>query len=139
MKKLYEISGHWDHYRTSMFAPVDIDGDMEILRPMTCPHHLIVYQQKPRSYRELPFRIAEKAILHRYEASGALTGLERVRQMQLIDTHIVCTPEQIQEVVAKAYNIIDEASNAFGIKVDSVVLSLHDKHDVEKFFEGEEL
>jgi threonyl-tRNA synthetase len=122
-----------------MFSPVDIDGDIEILRPMTCPHHLIVYKQKPRSYRELPFRIAEKAILHRYEASGALTGLERVRQMQLIDTHIICTQEQIKDVVQKAYNIINEASNAFGIKIHSVDLSLHDKKDTNKFFKGEAL
>jgi threonyl-tRNA synthetase len=122
-----------------MFAPIDIDGDIEVLRPMTCPHHLIVYKQKPRSYRELPFRIAEKAILHRYEASGALTGLERVRQMQLIDTHIVCTEAQIKEVVERCYKIINEASNTFGVKIHSVDLSLHDKNDTEKFFKGEAL
>jgi threonyl-tRNA synthetase len=122
-----------------MFSPLQIDEDIEVLRPMTCPHHMLVYKMKPRSYRELPFSVFEDAILHRYESSGSLTGLERVRQMRLIDTHVICTNDQIKDVVARCYKIINEASNTFGIKIHSVDLSLHDKNDKEKFFEGEDL
>lgn len=138
-KALYETSGHWSHYRANMFSPLQIDEDIEVLRPMTCPHHMLVYKMKPRSYRELPFSVFEDAILHRYESSGSLTGLERVRQMRLIDTHVICTNDQIKDVVARCYKIINEASNTFGIKIHSVDLSLHDKNDKEKFFEGEDL
>lgn len=136
-KALYETSGHWTHYRENMFPALNVDGDIHVLRPMTCPHHLLIYQQKPRSYRELPFRIAEHAILHRYESSGSLTGLERVRSMQLIDTHIICTPAQIKSVVERCYKIINEASNNFGVKIYSVDLALHDKNNYEKFFQNE--
>jgi threonyl-tRNA synthetase len=122
-----------------MFPALDVDGDIHVLRPMTCPHHLLVYQQKPRSYRELPFRVAEHAILHRYESSGSLTGLERVRSMQLIDTHIICTPDQIKSVVERCYKIIDEASNNFDVKIYSVDLALHDKNNHEKFFDNESM
>jgi threonyl-tRNA synthetase len=123
-----------------MFPAIDVDGDIHVLRPMTCPHHLLVYQQKPRSYRELPFRIAEHAILHRYESSGSLTGLERVRSMQLIDTHIICAENQIKDVVSRCYKIINEASSTFGVKIHSVDLALHDKNDTtDKFFKGEEM
>jgi threonyl-tRNA synthetase len=122
-----------------MFPALDVDGDIHVLRPMTCPHHLLVYQQKPRSYRELPFRIAEHAILHRYESSGSLTGLERVRSMQLIDTHIICTPNQIKDVVERCYKIINEASNNFDVKIYSVDLAIHDKNNKEKFFDNEKM
>lgn len=138
-KALYETSGHWTHYRENMFPALDVDGDIHVLRPMTCPHHLLVYQQKPRSYRELPFRIAEHAILHRYESSGSLTGLERVRSMQLIDTHIICKPDQIKSVVERCYKIINEASNNFGVKIYSVDLALHDQNNHEKFFKNESM
>jgi threonyl-tRNA synthetase len=120
-----------------MFPALNVDDDIHVLRPMTCPHHLLVYQQKPRSYRELPFKIAEHAILHRYESSGSLTGLERVRSMQLIDTHIICTPSQIKDVVASCYKIINEASNTFEVKIYSVDLALHTKNNKEKFFDNE--
>jgi threonyl-tRNA synthetase len=98
-----------------MFAPCQIDNDIEVLRPMTCPHHLVVYMYKPRSYRELPFRVFEDAILHRYESSGSLIGIERVRQMRLIDTHIVCALDQIKDAVGRAYKVINEAAAAFGL------------------------
>lgn len=136
-KQLYITSGHWAHYRESMFPEVQVEKEEYVLRPMTCPHHLVVYKLKPRSYRELPFRIAENAILHRYETSGSLTGLERVRTMQLIDTHVVCSLDQIKKVVQKCYQIIETASNAFNIKIHSVVLALHDAKDAEKYFNDE--
>ncbi|MDR0740008.1 MAG: threonine--tRNA ligase [Mycoplasmataceae bacterium] len=138
-KALYETSGHWSHYRENMFPSLDVDGDIQVLRPMTCPHHLLVYQQKPRSYRELPYKVAEHAILHRYESSGSLTGLERVRSMQLIDTHVICTPKQIKSVVERCYQIINEASNTFGVKIHSVDLALHDKNNENKFFKNEKM
>jgi threonyl-tRNA synthetase len=83
---------------------------------MTCPHHLLVYQFKPRSYRELPFRVFEDAILHRYESSGSLIGLERVRQLRLIDTHVVCALDQIKDAVGTAYKVIEEASKKFNLE-----------------------
>jgi threonyl-tRNA synthetase len=98
-----------------MFAPCQIDEDIEVLRPMTCPHHLTVYQMKQRSYKELPFKVFEDAILHRYESSGSLTGLQRVRQMRLIDTHMVCSLDQIAETVKGAYDCIQEAAKVFDL------------------------
>jgi threonyl-tRNA synthetase len=123
-----------------MFPAFQIDEVVQVLRPMTCPHHLVVYKMKPRSYRELPFRVFEDAILHRYESSGSLTGLERVRQMRLIDCHMVCSEEQIKDVVSQHYAIIKEAAATFGItEYHSIDLSLHDKNNKEKFFDGEEM
>ncbi|MDR3249492.1 MAG: threonine--tRNA ligase [Mycoplasmataceae bacterium] len=137
-KELYETSGHWFHYRENMFAPCQVDNDVEVLRPMTCPHHLLVYQFKPRSYRELPFRVFEDAILHRYESSGSLIGLERVRQLRLIDTHVVCALDQIKDAVGTAYKVIEEASKKFNLEPQWIDLSLHDPKNKEKFFDGEE-
>jgi threonyl-tRNA synthetase len=122
-----------------MFPALNVDGEVQVLRPMTCPHHLLIYMHKPRSYRDLPYRIAEKAVLHRYESSGSLTGLERARYMQLIDTHIVCTYPQIQEVVERCYKMTNEASNALGIKVHSIDLALHDSKNKAKFFDNEKM
>ncbi|MDR2567869.1 MAG: threonine--tRNA ligase [Mycoplasmataceae bacterium] len=137
-KELYETSGHWFHYRENMFAPCQIDEDIEVLRPMTCPHHLTVYQMKQRSYKELPFKVFEDAILHRYESSGSLTGLQRVRQMRLIDTHMVCSLDQIAETVKGAYDCIQEAAKVFDLPPQWIELSLHDANNKEKFFDGEE-
>jgi threonyl-tRNA synthetase len=120
-----------------MFSPVDVDGEILILRPMTCPHHLLIYKERVRSYRELPFRLAEHAILHRYEASGALTGLERVRSMQLVDTHLVCEYSQIEQEVRRSYEIIKQAHEALGTTIHAVDLSLHDPKNKEKFFDNE--
>lgn len=136
-KQLYETSGHWEHYRENMFPQIRVEQEEYVLRPMTCPHHLVIYKQRPRSYKELPYKVAEHAILHRYETSGSLTGLERVRNMQLIDTHIICTLPQIKEVVKKCYEIIEKASSTFNINIHSVVLALHDAKDTEKFFKDE--
>jgi len=137
--ELYKTSGHWFHYRENMFNPLKIDNDVMVLRPMTCPHHMLVYMAKPRSYRELPFRVAEKAILHRYEASGALIGLERVRVMQLIDTHAIIRPDQIEEVIQHYYDTIMGILKAFNIKIHRIDLSLHDPKDKEKYFDNPEM
>lgn len=135
-KRLYETSGHWDHYRENMFSPVEIDNETLVLRPMTCPHHLTVYKSSPKSYRDLPYRIGELAILHRYEASGGLIGLERVRQLQLIDTHTVCSPDQVKAEIKNCYKIIKEMYATFGIEIHAIDLSLHDPKNKEKFFDN---
>ena len=132
--ELYKTSGHWFHYRENMFSPLKIDEQTMVLRPMTCPHHMLVYKSKPRSYRELPFRIAEKAILHRYEASGGLIGLERVRQMQLIDTHVIIRPDQIESEIRHYYDVVMKTLKTFDIKIHRIDLSLHDPKDKEKYF-----
>lgn len=137
--ELYKISGHWDHYRENMFTELKIDNEEYVLKPMNCPHHIVTYQQKPHSYRELPFRIAEFGIQHRYEASGALTGLERVRQMQLVDTHTILMSSQINEEIKKIYNIINEAHKTLGTSIYSVELSLRDPKNKEKFFDDDKM
>lgn len=132
-KKLYEISGHWDHYKENNFPPIVIDNETFILRPMTCPHHMMVYKQKPHSYKELPIYFCENAKLHRYESSGGLIGLERVRYMELFDCHIICMPNQIEEVVKKLDGILKKVHKKLNIKIDRVDLSLHDKNDTAKY------
>lgn len=134
--ELYKTSGHWFHYRENMYNPLKIDNEEMVLRPMTCPHHMLVYKSKPRSYRELPFVVAEKAILHRYEASGALIGLERVRNMQLIDTHKIIRPDQIESEIRHYYQVIMEILKVFNIKIHRIDLSLHDPKDKEKYFDN---
>ena len=136
---LYKTSGHWFHYRENMYNPLKIDNDQMVLRPMTCPHHMLVYKSKPRSYRDLPFPLAEKAILHRYEASGSLIGLERVRCMQLIDTHNIVRPDQIVSEIRHLYNIIMEVLHIFKIKIHRIDLSLHDPKNKQKYFDNPNL
>lgn len=136
---LYKISGHWQHYRENMFPPITIDEEKFILRPMTCPHHMVVYLSKNRSYRDLPFRIAEHAILHRYEPTGSLIGLERVRSMQLVDTHVIASLEQIVEEIKHCYETIKECLACFHIDFYSVDLSLHDPKNKHKFFDDDEM
>ncbi len=130
---LYKKSGHWEHYRENMFSPIKVDNEELVLRPMTCPHHILVYKRKPYSYKQLPIRLCEESMLHRYESSGGLTGLERVREMILEDTHIFCTPEQIEQEVLTCYNIIKDAHKGFGTEIFQVDLSLHDPDNKEKF------
>jgi len=122
-----------------MFTPIKVDDEELVLRPMNCPHHLLVYMHKPRSYRELPYRIAEHANQYRYEASGSLTGFERVRSMQLVDTHTVLAHEQINEEIKRVYGIIDEALKTLGTSICSVDLSLHDPKNKDKFFDDEKM
>ncbi len=125
-KSLYQISGHWDHYRDDMFPTMKQDDEEFVLRPMSCPHHMLVYRSELRSYRDLPIRYAEIVTQHRYEASGALTGLERVRAMTLTDSHIFVRKDQIKQEVLAAYRLILKAINDLGLDIDYVELALRD-------------
>lgn len=130
---LYKTSGHWDHYKENMFPVMDVDGEELVLRPMTCPHHIIIYKNDIHSYRQLPIRLCEHSNLHRYESSGGLTGLERVREMVLEDTHIFCRPDQIKQEVNNCYKAIMDAHDGLGTKIWRVDLSIWDPNDKEKF------
>lgn len=131
---LYKTSGHWDHYQEDMFPVMTLDNEELVLRPMNCPHHMMVYKSDMRSYRELPIRIAELGTMHRYEMSGALTGLHRVRAMTLNDAHIFCRPDQIKEEFARVINLIRRVYEDFGIKEYRFRLSYRDPQDTEKYF-----
>lgn len=132
-KELYETSGHWNHYKENNFPPLEIDNETFILRPMTCPHHLIVYKQGIHSYKELPYSLCEDSKLHRYESSGGLIGLERVRAMELFDCHIICKPNDIEGIITKLDKILNEVYQKMEIKIDRVDLSLHDSKDKVKY------
>lgn len=138
---LYEKSGHYPHYKHSMYAPIKIDEEEFMLRPMTCPHHFELYLRKPVSYRELPMRIAELAQLYRYEQSGELSGLQRVRTFCLADAHIVCaSEEQAVEEVGSALDLIEYIANVFGLVQGtdySYRLSLGDRSDSEKYYKND--
>jgi len=136
---LYKISGHWDHYQEDMFPPMTMDNEELVLRPMNCPHHMMVYKSDMRSYRDLPIRIAELGTMHRYEMSGALTGLHRVRAMTLNDAHIFCRPDQIKEEFARVIRLIRQVYEDFGIKEYRFRLSYRDPKDTEKYFPNDEM
>lgn len=139
-KELYECSGHWDHYKENMFPPISLDeNDEYVLRPMTCPHHIILYKKQKWSEKQLPVAYGENAKLYRYESSGGLFGLERNRCMELIDTHIFCSQNQINLCLEKIWGIIEDIKKAFEIEYDSIILSLRDIKDKEKFFDDNEL
>jgi len=125
-KKLYQTSGHWDHYQENMFPVMEKDDEVFVLRPMSCPHHMTIFQSDLRSYRDLPIRYAEIVTQHRYEASGALTGLERVRAMTLTDAHIFVRPDQIKEEVIHAYKLIETAIADLGLEVDYLEFATRD-------------
>lgn len=134
--ELYKQSGHWDHYHEDMFPPMDMgDGEFLVLRPMNCPHHMLIYKNELRSYRDLPIRIAELGMMHRYEKSGALSGLQRVREMTLNDGHIFVRPDQIKEEFVRCVNLIVEIYEVFGIKDYTFRLSYHDPNNKEKYFD----
>lgn len=136
--ELYKISGHWDHYKDDMFPTMDMgDGEEIVLRPMNCPHHIQVYKNHVRSYRELPVRIAELGMMHRYEKSGALTGLQRVREMTLNDGHIFVTPEQIQEEFQKALQLVIDVYEDFNLTDYRFRLSYRDPEDKEKYYDND--
>lgn len=137
-KKLYEISGHFAHYQENMFPLMSRDGEEFVLRPMSCPHHMIIYKSELRSYRDLPLRLAEIVIMHRYEASGALSGLERVRAMTLTDSHIFVRKDQIKEEALAAYKLILQAISDLGLKIDYVELALRD-NEKGKFHDNDQL
>jgi len=136
---LYITSGHWAHYHEDMFPPMDLETEQMVLRPMNCPHHILVYSSKKRSYRDLPVRIAELGTMYRYERSGVLSGLSRVRCMTLNDAHIFCTPEQIKEEFTKVMQLVEEAYRDLGITQYSYRLSLRDKVDTEKYILNDEM
>jgi threonyl-tRNA synthetase len=123
-RELYEMSGHWAHYRDDMFPPMPVSGDELLLRPSICPHHAVIYRSRSHSYRELPLRMAELGGQHRMELSGVLGGLTRVRAMQLNDAHIFCTLDQVGAEVAAALSMIQAAYQAMGIEVLRYRLSL---------------
>jgi threonyl-tRNA synthetase len=137
--ELYKTSGHWDHYHEDMFPKMVLDNEEMVLRPMNCPHHMMVYKSEMHSYRDLPIRIAELGTMHRYEMSGALTGLHRVRAMTLNDAHIFCRPDQIKEEFARVVNLIRKVYEDFGIKEYRFRLSYRDPKDTEKYFPNDEM
>lgn len=136
---LYKTSGHWDHYQENMFPVMKVDDEEFVLRPMNCPHHMLVYKNKMHSYRDLPIRIGEFATDFRYEASGAVKGLERVRCMCQNDAHLFVRPDQIGEEFKKVVSLILDVYNDFGIKNYKFRLSLRDKEDKEKYFDDDEM
>lgn len=138
---LYKKSGHYPHYKDSMYAPIKDEDEEFMLRPMTCPHHFELYLSKPHSYREFPIRYAELAKLYRYEQSGELMGLQRVRSFCLSDAHIICaSEEQAIEEVHKALDLIEYANGVLGLKMGedySYRLSLGDRANTEKYFKDD--
>ncbi|MDR4889192.1 threonine--tRNA ligase [Fredinandcohnia sp. QZ13] len=135
--ELYKTSGHWDHYQDDMFPVMEMDNEELVLRPMNCPHHMMIYKNGIHSYRKLPIRIAELGTMHRYEMSGALSGLQRVRGMTLNDAHIFVRPDQIQEEFKRVVNLILEVYKDFDIKDYSFRLSYRDPADTEKYFDDD--
>ena len=135
--ELYKRSGHWAHYHEDMFPPMDLETEQLVLRPMNCPHHILVYENKKHSYRELPVRIAELGTMYRYERSGVLSGLSRVRVMTLNDAHIFCMPEQIKEEFAGVMRLVERAYRDLGITQYTYRLSLRDKADKTKYVEND--
>ena len=136
---LYKTSGHWDHYKENMFPMMKVDDEEFVLRPMNCPHHMLVFKNKLHSYRDLPVRIGEFATDFRYEASGAVKGLERVRCMCQNDAHLFVTPEQIKEEFKKVVSLILDVYKDFGIKDYKFRLSLRDPEDKKKYFDDDKM
>ena len=136
---LYKTSGHWDHYKENMFPMMKVDEEEFVLRPMNCPHHMLVYKNKLHSYRDLPVRIGEFATDFRYEASGAVKGLERVRCMCQNDAHLFVRPDQIKEEFKRVVSLILDVYRDFGINDYKFRLSLRDPEDKEKYFDDDEM
>lgn len=137
--ELYKTSGHWDHYQDDMFPIMKMDNEDLVLRPMNCPHHMMVYKNGIHSYRNLPIRIAELGMQHRYEMSGALSGLQRVRGMTLNDAHIFVRPDQIQDEFKRVVELIVDVYKDFNITDYSFRLSYRDPEDTEKYFDDDEM
>ena len=136
---LYKTSGHWDHYQDDMFPPMKVGNEDLVLRPMNCPHHMMIYKNEKHSYRELPIRIAELGMMHRYEASGAVSGLQRVRGMVLNDAHVFVRPDQIKEELIRVVELIQEVYKDFNLNDYSFRLSYRDPEDKEKYFDDDEM
>ena len=137
--ELYKTSGHWDHYKEDMFPPMKLDNEEMVLRPMNCPHHMLIFKNKTRSYRDLPIRIGELAHDFRYENSGNVCGLERVREMCQNDAHLFVTPEQIKQEVGKVVELILSVYKDFGFKDYTFRLSLRDPNDKKKYFDDDKM
>ena len=136
---LYKTSGHWEHYKDDMFPVMERDGEAYVLRPMNCPHHMMIYKSFMHSYRDLPLRLAEVANDFRFEASGSLCGIERTRAFTQNDSHIFCRPDQIEEEIDGVIKLILDVYKDFGFKDYTFRLSLRDKTNVEKYFANDEL
>ena len=136
---LYKLSGHWDHYRDNMYPPIQVDAEELVLRPMNCPHHIMIYKVAQRSYRDLPLRIAELGKVYRYERSGVLTGLARVRGMTMNDAHIFLRADQIRDEIAGVVRLIQQVYADFRIAGAWYQLSLRDPADREKFIANDAL
>ncbi|GAX90647.1 threonine--tRNA ligase [Effusibacillus lacus] len=137
--ELYKISGHWDHYHEDMYPPMKMDNEELVLRPMNCPHHMMLFKNELRSYRDLPLRIAELGTMHRYEMSGTLSGLQRVRAMTLNDAHIFCRPDQIQSEFKKVVELILQVYKDFKIEDYWFRLSYRDPNNTEKYYQDDEM
>ena len=135
--ELYKTSGHWDHYQDDMFPVMSMDNEDLVLRPMNCPHHMMIYKNGIHSYRNLPLRIAELGTMHRYEMSGALSGLQRVRGMTLNDAHLFVRPDQIQDEFKKVVQLIIDVYKDFDITDYSFRVSYRDPEDTEKYFDDD--
>ena len=136
---LYKTSGHWDHYQEDMFPVMKMDNEELVLRPMNCPHHMLIYKNKMHSYRDLPIRIGELAHDFRYEDSGSVCGIERVREMCQNDAHLFVRPDQIKDEVGKVVELILSVYKDFGFKDYEFRLSLRDKNDKHKYFDDDEM
>ncbi|PKR79250.1 threonine--tRNA ligase [Halalkalibacillus sediminis] len=136
---LYKTSGHWDHYQDDMFPEMSMDNEDLVLRPMNCPHHMMVYKNQLHSYRNLPVRIAELGQMHRYEMSGALAGLQRVRGMTLNDAHIFARPDQLKEEFIRVVRLVQNVYKDFGIEDYYFRLSYRDPEDKEKYVDNDEM
>ncbi|MDQ0481341.1 threonine--tRNA ligase [Guptibacillus hwajinpoensis] len=138
--ELYKTSGHWEHYQDDMYPPMKMDETEElVLRPMNCPHHMMIYKNDLKSYRGLPYRVAELGTMHRYEMSGALAGLQRVRSMTLNDAHIFCRPDQIKQEFIEVVELIQEVYKDFSINDYSFRLSYRDPEDKKKYIDNDEM
>lgn len=137
--ELYKTSGHWDHYQDDMFPVMSMDNEDLVLRPMNCPHHMMIYKNGIHSYRNLPIRIAELGMMHRYEMSGALSGLQRVRGMTLNDAHIFVRPDQIQDEFKRVVQLVIDVYKDFDITDYTFRVSYRDPEDTEKYFDDDEM
>ncbi len=134
---LYKRSGHWEHYHEDMFPPIQLENEQMVLRPMNCPHHILIYESKKHSYRELPVRIAELGTMYRYERSGVLSGLSRVRCMTLNDAHLFCRPDQVKEEFSNVMRLVERAYRDLGITKYTYRLSLRDPANKEKYVDND--
>lgn len=137
--ELYKTSGHWDHYKDDMFPAMEMDNEAYVLRPMNCPHHMVMYKNFLHSYKDLPVRIAEIANDFRYEAAGAVKGIERARSFTQNDSHIFCTTEQIESEFKGVLDLIMDVYKDFGFKDYKCRLSLRDPEDKEKYFQDDDM